>query len=82
MHDMIFSTLDDHGLRDEPRVTLNVTTEFRLQISYSNRSICFYKPLKSVIVDSSEAFPIFTRYLRHLWVETVPEPIPKELRGG
>jgi hypothetical protein len=26
------------------------------------------------------AFPAFTRYLQHLWEETVPEPIPEALR--
>jgi len=80
MHDLIFSTLDHHGLRMELRVTLRVTNDWKIGIYYSTVHIDFGSPIESVSVTTPEAFPVFTRYLRHLWEETVPEPIPQELR--
>ena len=80
MHHLIFSTLDHHGLRLEPRVTIRVTEELEIGIYYSTGNIHFDSAIESVVVSQGDAFPIFTRYLRHLWEETVPEPIPEELR--
>lgn len=82
MHDFVFSTLDRHRLFDEPRVTLTVTEDFRLRIAYSRGNVHFSSPSESIVEDSREAFPSFTRYLCHLWEETMPEPIPEVLRKG
>jgi hypothetical protein len=80
MSHIIFSTLDHHGLRDEPRVTLDVRPNWEVRISYSTQNIHFHSPSQFEEVDPSSAFPVLTRYLQHLWEETVPEPIPELLR--
>ena len=79
MHHIIFSTIDHNGLRGEPHVTICVTEDWKIGIYYSTASIHFHPALESIVVDPNDAFPVFTRYLRHLWEETVPEPIPEEL---
>jgi hypothetical protein len=81
VNDVILSTVDHHGLRDEPRVTVAVTPDWRLRISYSTQNIWFHPPAQFEIAEPHLAFPIFTRYLQHLWEETVPEPIPQILRN-
>lgn len=80
MSHVIFSTLDHHGLRDEPRVTLEVMKDWRIRISFTGNNVWFSEPAQFAVVDESSAFPTFGRYLRHLWEETVPEPIPDRLR--
>jgi hypothetical protein len=80
MSDVIFSTLDHNGLKDEPRVTLEVMKDRRIRISLTRNNVCFREPTQFAIVDESSAFPTFRRYLWHLWEGTVPEPIPDRLR--
>lgn len=77
---LVFSTLDHHGLRNEPRITVDLTTDFNLRISYSTSDLWFQQPTQFEIVEPRLAFPVFTRYLQHLWEETLPEPIPEALR--
>lgn len=81
MHHIIFSTLDHDGLRDEPRVTLEVMKDWRIRISLTRNNVWFNKPTQFAILDESNAFQTFRRYLWHLWEETVPEPIPERLRS-
>ena len=80
MSTLILSTLDHHGLRAEPRVSINVTQDWALRISYSTWNVEFKEPAQFEVALPSLAFPIFTRYLRRLWEETMPEPIPEILR--
>ena len=80
MHHLIFSTIDHHGLKFEPRVTIRVTEDWMLGIYYSTVHIDFGPAIESLVVEAQEAFPPFTQYLRHLWEETNPEPTPVELR--
>jgi hypothetical protein len=80
MSDLIFSTIDHHGLRHEPRVTVNVTPEWNLRISYSTHNLWFMSPQQFEVAEPHLAFPVLTRYLQHLWEETIPEPIPEILR--
>jgi hypothetical protein len=80
MHHILLSTLDHKGLRGEPHVTLVVTEDGKIGIHYSRANIYFGPSIQSEVVPSSGAFPILTRYLQHLWTETVTEPIPPELR--
>jgi hypothetical protein len=80
MDHIIFSTLDHDGLRDEPRVTLDVRFNWKVRISYTTHNIHFRSPNQFEEIDPSSAFPVFTRYLQHLWEETIPEPIPELLR--
>jgi hypothetical protein len=81
MHHILFSVLDHHGLRDEPRVTLSVTEDWKIQVHYSVANIYFRSALQCQTVIPTEAFPVLTRYLQHLWTETVAEPIPETLRA-
>ena len=86
MHDTVFSTLDHYGLGWEPRVIVSAVEDWRIKIRHFN--IHYYDSWphfpascgQTVTVVPSEAFPVLTRYLQHLWTETVPEPIPLELR--
>jgi hypothetical protein len=80
MSHLILSTLDHHGLRGEPHITVNVTPDWKLRISYSMKSTWFFPPQQFEIVEPGFAFPVLTRYLQHLWEETMPEPIPELLR--
>jgi hypothetical protein len=80
MHHILFSTISHHGLRGEPHVTLRVTEEWKIEISYSTSNVHFSSPIESVVVNPDSAISLFTRYLCHLWEETVPEPIPEALR--
>jgi hypothetical protein len=65
-----------------PRVTLELRSNVdpRLYISFSNWDIQYQAAAQCIGVMPEEAFPVFTRYLQHLWEETVPEPIPPSLR--
>jgi hypothetical protein len=86
MHDTVFSSLDHHRLWNEPRVLVSVTENWLIKIGHYN--IHYYDSWphfpaacrQIVTVAPSEAFPVLTRYLQHLWTETVSEPIPFELR--
>jgi hypothetical protein len=61
-----------------PKVVLAVTKDWQIRISYTNISIS--RRGQSSTVAPSDAFPTLTRYLKHLWTETVPEPLPEVLR--
>jgi len=82
MSHVIFSTLNHHGLRDEPRVTLEVMKDWRIRISLTTHNMWFREPTQFAVLDESSAFPTFRRYLWHLWEDTVPEPIPDRLRSS
>jgi hypothetical protein len=81
MHLIIFSTLDHHGLRDEPRVNLQVMKDWNLRISSSKNNVEFNEPAKFAAVDQSAGFPTLVQYLQQLWEETMPGPIPDRLRS-
>jgi hypothetical protein len=81
MSHVIFSTSDHHGLRDEPRVTLEVTKDWSIRISLTTNNVWFCEHTQFAVLDESSAFPTFRRYLWHLWEETMPEPIPERLRS-
>jgi hypothetical protein len=80
MHHILFSTIDHHGLRGEPHVTLSVTEDWKIHIHYSTANMWFGSAIQSQVVMPTEAFSVLTRYLQHLWTETVSEPIPEILR--
>src|SRR6476661_3013133 len=44
MHHIMFSTLDHHGLRDEPRVTIEFHPPSELRIAYGTTNLGFRKP--------------------------------------
>jgi hypothetical protein len=80
MHDIIFSTLDHHGLRDEPRVTFTIMPkEGLVKIAYSYSHVDFgpSAPVSEEICPASDVTPALVNYLMRLWIETKPsERIP------
>jgi len=81
MSHVIFSTLDHHGLREEPRVTLQVMKDWKIRISLTRNNIWFNEPTQFAFVNESDSFETLRRYLWHLWEETMPEAIPESLRS-
>jgi len=65
---------------------LRVTLELRspadphLYISLCEWDIQYQSPAQCARVMPEKAFPVFARYLQHLWEEAVAEPIPEVLR--
>lgn len=80
MHQLIISTADHHGLRGEPGVTVEVTEDRKLRISYSTKNVYFNPPIQSEVADPASAFPVFLIYLRRLWADTSSQPLPDVLR--
>lgn len=84
MHYLIFSTLDRHRLDDEPRVTVAWYSPSELEISYGrvNRGLIEARDIEHAEVVAGEvAYPVLTRYLRRLWLETrEPTSLPAALR--
>lgn len=90
MHRTTFSTGDREVLRFnpamrlrltpplDPKVYLEVTKDWRVRISYYDISVSLRG--RSSTVAPSDGFQTLTRYLQHLWTETVPEPLPQGLR--
>ena len=81
MSHMIFSTLDHHGLRNEPRVTVELHPENELRIAYGTSYLSRFPAELEYSLPYDDAFPTFRRFLNQLWIETVPEALPDELRG-
>jgi hypothetical protein len=73
---------NSEGSRKGPRVTLELRAPIdpHLYISLCDWDIQYQSPAQCIPVMPDAAFPTFTRYLQHLWEETVPEPIPDALR--
>jgi hypothetical protein len=90
MHRTTFSTGDRDVLRFNPsaklrlspplnpKVFLEVTKDWRVRIYYFD--ISESRRGQSSTVAPSDAFRTLTRYLQHLWIATVPEPVPEVLR--
>jgi hypothetical protein len=78
---LVFSTLDHHGLGNEPRITVVFSPPNKLQLTYSpstppakgDKELHYELPFE-------EAVSTFQRFLNHLWEITIPEPIPSSLR--
>ncbi len=79
MHHVLFSTMDHYGLRQEPRVTVEVTEDWQIQIHYSTTNVEFDPSIQSCKVSTEEAFWVLTFYLRRLWTDTRAEPLPEAL---
>lgn len=82
MTTLVFSTLDHHGLQDEPRVNVVLHPPDKLELSY-------YPGLPVRGADNELEYELnfetgvatFQRFLNHLWEMTMPEPLPADLRG-
>lgn len=81
MHHIVFSTLDHHGLRLEPRVTVEFHPLQELRIAYGTANLGFCTPELEYSLPFDEGFATFRRFLHQLWTATVPEPIPEEIRS-
>ena len=81
MHHIIFSTIDHHGLRQEPRVTVEVNNDWSIQVHYSTTNVEFNPSIQSSKATTDEAFQVLTRYLLRLWTDTITEPVPEALIG-
>jgi len=80
MHHLLFSTLDHHGLLDEPRVTVVFHPEDELRIIYSKTNLHFHTNELECLLPYAEGFSAFKKNLSQLWTATVSEPLPDELR--
>ena len=81
MQDVLVFTSDDYP---SPHIKISVTKDRQILIQYLpgiySKGAVLAPSITRHTVGSAEAFPILTRYLQHLWTETVPEPIPEILR--
>ena len=82
MSTLVFSTLDRHGLRDEPRVTVSLHPPEIVRLTY-------WPAIPRSMGDSrleyelafEEVMPTFHRFLNHLWEMSVPEALPEDMRS-
>ena len=81
MHHIVFSTLDHHGLRDEPRVTIEFHPPSELRIAYGTTNLWFRTPELEYSLPLNDAFATFRRFLHQLWTATVHEPTPEDIRS-
>lgn len=81
MHHIVFSTLDHHGLRNEPRVTLEFHPPSEIRIAYGTTNLWFGTPGIEYSLPFDAAFATVRRFLHQLWTATVPEPIPEDIRS-
>lgn len=77
MFDLVFSTLDHHGLVDEPRVIVVFLPPDRVRLAFFRERI---SAEAEYTLDFDAALPTFRRFLNQLWASTMPEAIPSELR--
>jgi hypothetical protein len=80
MHHLVFSTLDHHGLRGEPRVTVEFHPENDLRIAYGTTNLFFSSPQVEHLLPFEPGFATFRRFLNQLWAATSTEAIPDDLR--
>ena len=80
MHHIVFSTLDHHGLSDEPRVTIELHPPSELRVAYGTTNLLFRTPELEYSLPFDDGFATFHRFLYQLWSATVPEPIPEDIR--
>ncbi len=80
MRTLVFSTLDHHGLADEPHVTVKIESEELIKLVY-HPAIPAPNGDKMLEYDLSlvDALPTLRRFFHHLWQMTRPEAIPTEL---
>jgi hypothetical protein len=82
---LIFSTLDhslrNEPLRREPHVTVDLHPESVIRISYATTPMGFALPQIAHSLSFDQGFPTFRRFLNQLWIETMTDALPDELRG-
>ena len=81
MNHLIFSTLDHHGLRGEPRVTVEFYPLSEIRIAYGTTNLYFFAPELEYTLEYEAAFATFRRFLEPSAAETVADALPEELCG-
>jgi hypothetical protein len=76
-YDLLFSTRERGSLRHVPYVTVGVDPEGKLRIAYRG----FPSSRPQYTLEYELGFPTLRRFLNQLWIETVTDPLPEELRG-
>jgi hypothetical protein len=78
MDELVFSTLDHHGLQWEPRVMVKFFAEDRIHVKY------VHPPARGpeYTLPFDQAFPTFVRFLSQIWSATMPEAVPEEVRAA
>jgi hypothetical protein len=80
MSDLVFSTLDHHGLQREPRVIVKLRPENDVHLAYWAARLYFSIPMLEYTLPFDLAFPTFVRFLNQLWTATMPEAVPEDVR--
>jgi hypothetical protein len=82
---LIFSTLDHslrgEPLRREPHVTVDLHPENVIRIAYATTPMGFSLPQIAYSLPFDKGFVTFRRFLNQLWIETMTDALPDELRG-
>lgn len=80
MRTLVISTLDHHGLDDEPRVMLKIESEKKIKLVYMP---ALYPREGDNMLEYDlaleDALPTLRRFLHHLWRMTCAEPVPEDL---
>jgi hypothetical protein len=80
MHHFVFSTLDHHGLRNEPRVTVEFhPTSRELRIAYGCSNLYFSPAELEYTLPFDVGFSTFQRFLKQLWTVTATDALPEGL---
>jgi hypothetical protein len=81
MQHLIFSTKSDHGLENEPRVTLALVDQDKFEVSFGHANRWFADAEQAELVSGPETYSAFVRFLGRLWGEAYPAvPMPDCLR--
>ncbi len=80
MHHFVFSTLERHGLRNEPRVTVEFhPTKHELRIAYGRSNLYFSPAELEYTLPFDVGIATFQRFLKQLWNATATDGLPQEL---
>jgi hypothetical protein len=80
MHHFVFSALDRHGLRDEPRVTVEFhPTKHELRVAYGCSNLYFSPAELEYTLPFDAGLATFHRFLKQLWTATATDVFPQAL---
>ena len=80
MHQLVFSTLDRHGLRNEPRITVVFhPARHELRVAYGCSNLDFSPAELDYTLPFVDGFATFRRFLKQLWTGTASDPLPEAL---
>jgi hypothetical protein len=80
MHHFVFSTLDRYGLRDEPRVTVELhPANHELRVAYGCSNLYFSPAELEYTLPFDVGLATFQRFLKQLWTATSTDTLPQGL---